>query len=100
MREPVSSIDKLPGELKFLSLMDAVNGPESGFCMVVKNKWWAMCPERGLLFYKMKGDKGLGSPQYNGNQTTAERLVKSLWPGFELIQMPAVFIPVDIRDYL
>lgn len=100
MREPVVKFEGASGELKLLSLTNAINGPDSGFCLVVKNKWWAMCPERGLLFYKMKGDKGLGSPQYNGNRITAEKLIKSLWPGFELIQVPAVLIPVDIRDYL
>ncbi len=87
--------------LKFLTPQEAAVGPKSGFCLVLRDKWWITCPERGLAFYKTARDKGLGSPQYHANRQIAEKLMNDLWPGrgFQVTFVPVAFVPVNLRDY-
>lgn len=92
------AIDKFADRWRFLPEADAVAGPRSGFCQVLRDRWWVVCPERGLAFFWSKGDRGLGSPQCNSDETISRRLGTTI-PGATLKFMPVVFAPVRLEDY-
>jgi len=84
--------------IKYLSESDAINGPKSGFCKIISNSWWAVDPEKGLIFYHFKDYKGLGSPQCNTDYRIVEMLKKHN-PDCEVKYFDRIFVPIDLRDY-
>ena len=87
---------------QFLPLPHALAGPSSGFVQVFSNRWWSVCPKRGLRFYnQMKANgrrqhKSLGSPQCNADQRIMARFCK---PGDDVIFIERVFVPVNLGDW-
>ncbi len=79
----------------YLPLEVATAPPKDLICHF-KDNWWAVDPERGLLFYKFgKKDR---FPQCNTNQMITDRL-KPDWAESRLI--PSVFVRVNSEgEYL
>lgn len=75
---------------KFVYLpLEVATTPPPGQVRHFKDHWWAVDPERGLLFYKMGRSR---SPQCNTNQAITDRL-KPHWAESRLI--PSVFVRVN-----
>ena len=82
----------------YLSKETAIHGPSHGFCQVYPNRFWIVHPEQGLVFAKFPGDRGLGSPQCNGNKSIAERFVAD-YPGCSVEFIERVFVPIELQDF-
>lgn len=60
---------------------------------VLRDRYWAIHPERGLLFYVGRGRRGGCSPQCNNSQ----EIVKRLCPDFAEVRfLPLALVPVSI----
>lgn len=67
--------------------------PPPGKIHHFKDYWWAVDPERGLLFYQRRnGDRLFWSPQGNSDERITRRL-KPDWAEAQLI--PSVFVQID-----
>jgi hypothetical protein len=71
-----------------LSDVDRAQGP----CEVIRNAYWAVHPERGLVFYTQTPRRGLrgASPQCNQDRNVADRIVPHVMPWAEIRQIPLV----------
>lgn len=65
--------------------------PKSGMFEIVINAWWCVDADGNPLFYSKNN-----YPQYNENQSIAERLSR----GHDVKQLPIVYVPIRIQDYL
>jgi hypothetical protein len=78
--------------------LDAVH-KATGIVQHITNSWWAVHPERGLLFFpynKRNPDLKHSSPQCNSNEAITRRLV----PAFaEVRYIESVLIPIDPKEY-
>ena len=67
---------------------------------VIRDHWWSVHPERGLLLYVGRGRRGGCSPQCN----TSRAIVERVGPDFaEVRLLPVAYIPITIHgefDYL
>lgn len=86
-------------ETVYLRREQAIGGPDTGFCQVYSKRFWIVHPENGLVFAKFRGDRGLGSPQCNGNKTITDKFLES-YPGCSVEFFERVFVPVDLRDWV
>lgn len=66
----------------------------SGLYEVRVGAWWIVTPEDEVLRYK-----GF-SNQCNENETVAKSIRDSLYPGFEVRQLPVVYFKADLHDYM
>jgi len=90
--------DKFADRWRFLPLKDAMDGPNSGFCQIIRNSWWVVCPERGLVFFWSRGERGLGSPQCNINEVICKRLGTTL-PGATIEYVDKAIVPICMADF-
>jgi hypothetical protein len=87
---------------QFLPVPIALAGPACGFVQVMSQRWWLVCPKRGLQFYNpidaggRRMTKGFGSPQCNMNLSVVRRLQKK---GYEIQYFERVFVPINLMDY-
>jgi hypothetical protein len=87
---------------QFLPVPLALAGPSHGFVQVYSQRWWSVCPRRGLRFYSpitaggQRQDKGLGSPQCNGSPGVMEKLTHA---GDEVVYFERVFVPIKLEDW-
>lgn len=76
----------------------------TGPVMAIRNVWWSVCPERGLIFYqtnpRRKGALRGSSPQYNATRDIAESIQNKLYPWAETRLVPIVLYPIDLSDYV
>jgi hypothetical protein len=91
---------------QFLPLAAAVSPPGGTYFQHYVRCWWAVHPERGLVFWNPKGRNGrrrapgLGSPQCN----TSEQISRSVcaktiaWP-VEVRLIESAWVPIRISDY-
>lgn len=101
MSEPLRADDFL-----FITVEEA-SDPPMGLVMVIKNYWWPVDEEGRIAFYnpwlknRSRGRRfhGYGSPQCNANRIIAERVAKNYGWATECIQIPAVFVKEDSRDW-
>lgn len=79
--------------------IDAANG----IVQVLRNHWFSVHPERGLLFWqterRRKGKLIGAAPQCNGDKATAEFLASKMYPWAQTRFYPLVLLPIDVRDY-
>lgn len=87
--------------------MSAIYMPESdvlkstGIVMHVKDHYWAVDPDRGLIFY-IRQPSALdapfrnASPQSNKDRVTIERLAGRSWPDAVIKFIPSVLYPVTV----
>lgn len=82
--------------------MDQITSAK-GIVNVHRDKWWAVDPEKGLLFWqplgKRKGKVLGASPQCNSNKSIADLVIKNNFPFAEIVQLPLVMAPIDPLDY-
>jgi hypothetical protein len=75
----------------------------AGIVNHIKNSWWSVHPEKGLMFfpYNYKKSKNLAdaAPQCNTNEEIARRLNANLWPETEVRFFESVLQPINPRDY-
>lgn len=91
-----SKIDET--KLRFLTLEKAAE-PIDGLCRVIKDSWWCVDTERGLIFYSISR-RGDGVPQCNTNEQLARSLCAKLYPWATVQHVPLVFVRADPRDYV
>lgn len=84
--------------LRFLSLEKAAE-PVDGFCRIIKDRWWCVHPERGLIFFSLNKRHRPGSPQCNASEQLARSIGLKLYPWAEIRHMPVVYMDADPRDY-
>lgn len=95
----MTEIDKYADRWRFLSEDIATAPPNNGFCLIIRNRWWVVCPNRGLVFFWSRGERGLGSPQCNNNESIAKRLGNNKIFNTSIKFIPLVFVPIDLWDY-
>lgn len=80
--------------ISFVPFAKATDAPK-GFIRHIKDCWWAVHPERGLILW----DGRIKAPQFNQNRDVVESLIPRLYPWAEARFMPSVFLPADPQDY-
>lgn len=90
-------IQETDSRLRFLPLDKAADPPD-GFCRVIKDCWWCVCPKRGLIFFSLN-NRHDGTPQCNANESIARSICAKLYPWAEVRYVPVVFRHADPRDY-
>jgi hypothetical protein len=74
-----------------------------GFCNVVRDRWFVVHPERGLLFFqtdKRRIGKLLGAAaQCNANKQIATRIRDKMYPWAEVRQFALVMEPIAAGDF-
>ena len=78
--------------------MEKATTPIGGFCYVVKDHFWCVHPERGVLIWKVRGQTR-GSPQANSNEAVCDRFIATMYPWAVKQKIPFVFLPDDPSDY-
>jgi hypothetical protein len=87
---------------QFLPVPLALAGPSHGFVQIYSQRWWSVCPQRGLRFYSpvtasgRRQDKGLGSPQCNSSLAVMEKLTHE---NDGVVYFERVFVPVNLGDW-
>lgn len=75
----------------------------SGVCAVLKNRWFAVHPEKGLIFWQpigtRKGQLHGASPQCNLDRQVGEIVILKQYPWAELKRFDMVFQPTNPSDY-
>lgn len=77
----------------------------TGFCFVMKDKWFAVNPDTGDLIFWQDEKKRMGkligaSPQCNSSKETLEKLCQHRYPWAEVLFFERVSQPIDVRDYV
>ncbi len=87
---------------QFLPVPLALAGPGHGFVQVYAQRYWSVCPRRGLRFYSpvtlsgKRNHKGFGAPQCNSSPAVMEKLTHE---GDEVIYFERVFVPISLDDW-
>jgi hypothetical protein len=85
----------------YLSESDLLSA--SGFAQVLRDRWFSVHPERGLMFWQTeRGRKGKlrgAAPQCNSDEATARILAAKMYPWAETRFYPLVLLPIDLNDY-
>jgi hypothetical protein len=73
----------------------------SGLVDVIRDRWWACHPERGLLLYNnhRRGQLAGASPQCNGDERISRMLNEKQYPWAEIRFVPLVLLPINPNDY-
>lgn len=79
-------------EMEFVSMEDATT-PSPGR-HPEKNKWWVVCPDRGLLFlrYHPGYSRSYRRAQNHFEFSEAKAVQQVVWPMFKLVYMPVAYI--------
>lgn len=95
--------DKSPDDWRLVYMPETDIEKASGICNVMRDRWFMVHPERGLLFYqsnrRRKGQLRGASAQCNTDKAVVERLRQELWPWAELRFYERVIVPIDLGDY-
>ena len=87
--------------LVFMPESEILNG--KGICDVMRGRWFAVCPERGLIFWqpdgRRKGQLRGASPQCNGDHSIALRIISPSFPWAVIKRFDVVMLPVNVSDY-
>jgi len=84
--------------LVFIAL-DKATTLHSGLHELYINYWWSVHPTKGIILWKPRGHKGLGSAQCNTNKALSESLTARLYPWAECKQIPLVALRAEANDY-
>lgn len=77
--------------LSYIARQDVMKA--EGLCNVLKERYWCVDPEKGLMFYN-------GSQQCHTNKKIAENLQQRLYPHAEVEYHSIVLVPINPRDYV
>ena len=76
----------------------------NGTCQVLRDRWFSVHPERGLLFWqankRRKSELRGASPQCNGSDAIARKLAEQMYPWAETRFYPLVLLPIHLNDYV
>jgi len=77
----------------------------TGHCDVMRNRWFCIHPERGLMFWQAETRRRKGSlvgaaPQCNTNEAIARDIQSRLFPWAEVKFFPVVIVPIDAHDFV
>lgn len=76
----------------------------NGFCVTIRERWFAVHPERGLVFWQPESrrkDKLTGAvPQCVYKREIIENVISRLYPWAEPKQFPLVLAPIRPQDYI
>jgi hypothetical protein len=84
--------------LRFIAL-DKASALKEGIVYCYLNRWWAVHPEKGVIFYRPNKRGHGGSPQCNNNEAIVRQLTARLYPWAEVRLIPVVIERVDPSDY-
>lgn len=65
--------------------------PRGGLFTIIQDEWWRVDEDGNPLFYSKNN-----YPQCNSNRSITERLAK----GGNIKQLPFVYVPLKINDYI
>jgi hypothetical protein len=93
---------QIDSKVVFMKQEDVMNS--TGFCIILKDKWFAIHPETGdLIFWqdnkRRKGQLLGASPQCHSDKVTLEILLKSTFPWAKVKFFERVAYPICIDDY-
>jgi hypothetical protein len=75
----------------------------NGMVQVIRDAYWAVCPERGLIFWqgdtRRSGQLRGASPQCNAAYGVASKLFPKSYPWADVRQIDLVLAPIEPRDY-
>jgi len=71
---------------------------KEGIVYCYLNRWWAVHPEKGIMFYRPRKNRA-GSPLCNGDEAVVRSLISRLYPWAEARLIPVVIERVDPSDY-
>lgn len=91
--------ERLASRLTYKPLAELEAGPEAGMCQVYSDMWLIVHPEKGVLFFRLNGSRGLGSIQGNRQMELAKRFRDRTYPGAIVAHTRRIFVPIDITDY-
>lgn len=80
--------------LRFVSLGDLAL-PPAGLCWHYKDQWWAVDPQRGLIFWQQRNSMWR-SPQCNRQEAATRKLVAKFYPWAEV----RFFESIIVKHYL
>ena len=69
----------------FIPVAEAVT-PRDG--EVLCNRWWVVTPNAEIILWRGH------SPQCNSDVRAAETILKKVWPDYEIVHLPAVYLGV------
>lgn len=81
-------------DISYIPFDDVLKGSRHGHADVLRDRWWACHPTRGLIIFRKS------SPQCNPNQEIALSLMMRLYPWAEVRQIPLVLLPHNCKDYV
>ena len=84
--------------LRFVSLNKATELKE-GIVYCYLNRYWAVHPTKGIIFYRPDKQSHGGHPQCNSNKLVTESLVTKLYPWAVIQLIPVVIERIDPKDY-
>lgn len=85
-------IDPDDKRLRYVPL-DKATVPPPGLIEHIKDSWWSVHPERGLIFFK-------DSPQCNQNEAVSRHISSGHYPWAEVQFIPSVFRTINPQDYV
>lgn len=94
----------------FMPVDEAATPRAGGFFQHYVDAWWAVHPERGLMFYNPVNPRTgrrrhgrYGSPQCNTDkrisQLVCDKTVLTIWPDVRIDQFPSVWVPFSLSDF-
>lgn len=92
-----------PDDPRLVYMPEAEVLAANGMVQVLRNRWFSVHPERGLVFWqddkRRHGQLAGASPQCNSHQAIAATLAAQLYPWAETRLYPLVLLPINLRDY-
>ena len=92
-----------PDDPRLVYLPEERTLDSSGMVHVIRDSWFSVHPERGLMFWqsekRRQGQLRGSSPQCNGVESTARALAAKLYPWAETRFVPLVLLPIHLSDY-
>jgi len=79
-------------QLAYVAIDQDVLEAPNGIIQHYKDHWWAVHPEKGLIFYYK-------SAQCNKSREIVATLVPKLYPWAEIKFFPSIFRRINISDY-
>jgi hypothetical protein len=76
---------------------DVATTAPGGLIEHFKDRWWCVCPNRGIMFYEPRRGQGQ-FPQCNVNKTVSEMMAKN-YPWCEVRFIPSVYRRINPQDY-
>jgi hypothetical protein len=72
----------------------------TGSVDTIRNAWWTVHPERGLVFWTQTPLRGLrsASPQCNTDKNVSDMVSPRMFPWAEVRQIPLVLQPKDFSS--